>query len=53
MSDAELKIKASKLYEVIKALTAMKLTKEDKNPGAVFSDLYIGSIGAAYNKDML
>jgi hypothetical protein len=31
----------------------MKLTKEDCNPGAIFPDLYIGSIGAAYNKDML
>lgn len=37
----------------MKALTAMKLTKEDKNPGAVFPDLFIGSIGAAYNKEVL
>lgn len=47
------KIKAEKLYEVMKALTAMKLTKEDKTPGAVFPDLFIGSIGAAYNKEVL
>ena len=46
-------IKAEKLYEVMKALTAMKLTKEDKMPGAVFPDLLLGSIGCAYNKDVL
>lgn len=42
-----------KLYAVIKALTAMKLTKEDAYPGAVFPDLYLGSIGAAYNQKVL
>ena len=42
-----------KLYAAIKALTAMKLTKEDSVPGAIFEDLYIGSIGAAYNKKAL
>lgn len=46
-------IQQQKLYEVMKALTAMKLTKEDKNPGAVFPDLLLGSIGAAYNKEVL
>jgi hypothetical protein len=49
MDDKQIKINAAKFYEVIKALTAMKLTKEDSNPGAIFPDLYIGSIGAAYN----
>jgi len=33
----------------MKALTAMKLTKEDPVPGKVFEDIYIGSIGCAYN----
>jgi uncharacterized membrane protein YeaQ/YmgE (transglycosylase-associated protein family) len=37
----------------MKALTAMKLTKEDSQPGAVFPDLLLGSIGAAYNKEVL
>lgn len=37
----------------MKALTAMKLVKEDGMPGAVFPDLFIGSVGAAYNKDNL
>jgi len=38
---------------VIKALTAMKLTKEDAQPGKVYDDLYLGSIGCAYNKKVL
>ena len=42
-----------KLYQVVKALTAMKLTKEDKEPGAVFDNLFLGSIGTAYNKVVL
>ena len=46
-------VKAEKLYEVMKALTAMKLTKEDSMPGAVFPDLLLGSIGCAYNKEVL
>ena len=33
----------------MKALTAMKLTKEDSVPGAVLPELFIGSVGAAYN----
>jgi len=33
----------------MKALTAMKLTKEDAEPGKVFEDIFIGSIGCAYN----
>ena len=35
--------------EMIKTLTAMKLCKNDKNPGQVLKNLYIGSIGAAYS----
>ena len=37
----------------MKALTAMKLTKEDANPGEVLPYLYIGGIGTAYNKEKL
>lgn len=44
---------SEKLYAVVKALTAMKMTKEDSQPGEIFEDLYIGSIGAAYNKKVL
>ena len=39
--------------QVMKALTAMKLTKEDAVPGKVFEDIYIGSIGCAYNKEKM
>ena len=46
-------VQAEKLYEVMKALTAMKLTKEDKQPGEVIPNLFLGSIGAAYNKEVL
>ena len=38
---------------MMKALTTMKLTKEDNEPGEVFPELFIGSIGAAYNKESL
>lgn len=43
------KIAPEKLYEVMKALTAMKLVKEDGVPAAVYDDIFLGSIGAAYN----
>jgi hypothetical protein len=38
---------------VMKALTAMKLTKEDQVPGEVIDGLFIGSVGAAYNQKSL
>ena len=41
------------VHELMKALTAMKLTKEDNVPGQVFPELFIGSIGAAYNQKSL
>ena len=44
-------IQQQKLYEVMKALTAMKLTKEDSVPGEVLPYLYLGGIGTAYNKE--
>ena len=47
------KMNPEKLYEVMKALTAMKLVKEDGVPAAVYDDIFLGSIGAAYNKEEL
>lgn len=47
------KVDHDKVYQVMKALTAMKLVKEDGVPGAVFPDIFIGSVGAAYNKENL
>ena len=47
---AEKKVDHDKVYQVMKILTAMKLVKTDGMPIAVLPDLYIGSIGAAYNK---
>lgn len=37
----------------IKAMTAMKLTREDKEPAEIVPGLYLGSIGAAFNKESL
>lgn len=37
----------------MKALTAMKLTKEDATPGEVLPYLYLGGIGTAYNKEAM
>lgn len=45
--------KAKKLMAVMKALTAMKLTKEDQTPGEVIDGLFIGSVGAAFNQKSL
>ena len=39
--------------QVMKALTAMKLCKEDCIPGQVYEDIYLGSIGTAYNKEAM
>jgi len=44
-------LQQEKVYQVMKALTAMKLVKEDGVPAMVQPDLYIGSIGSAYNKE--
>ena len=43
-------LQQEKVYQVMKALTAMKLVKEDGVPAMVQPDLYIGSVGSAYNK---
>ena len=37
----------------MKALTAMKLTKNDNMPAKVLDQLFIGSVGAAYNSKAL
>jgi hypothetical protein len=37
----------------MKALTALKLAKEDSVPAKVFPDIFLGSVGAAYNKNVL
>lgn len=50
---AEKKVDRDKVYQVMKALTAMKLVKEDGQPMPVFPDIFIGSVGAAYNKEAL
>ena len=50
MNESILQKKAAnqdKLYMALKALTAMKLTKEDSIPGQIFEDVYLGSIGCA------
>jgi hypothetical protein len=33
----------------MKKITAMKLSKQDNHPAKVKDNIYIGSIGAAYN----
>ena len=50
---AQKKVDADKVYQVMKALTAMKLVKEDGVPAQVFPDIFLGSVGAAYNKESL
>lgn len=47
------KVDQDKVYQVMKALTAMKLVKEDGVPAQVFPDIFLGSVGAAYNKEGL
>lgn len=37
----------------IKAMTAMKLTREDNVPSEIITGLFLGSIGAAFNKESL
>ena len=45
--------KGEQMVQVILALQAKKLAKEDGEPCKVFDDLFIGSIGCAYNKEKL
>ena len=58
---------ANKLFQMLKALSAMKLTKEDSTPNVIISlndkqelslkgetpFLYQGSVGAAFNQEKL
>ena len=44
---------AQKMMTAFKALTAMRLTKEDSVPGEIYPDIYLGSIGCAYNKEAM
>ena len=41
------------LMLAIKAMTAMKLTREDKDPAEIIPGLYLGSVGTAFNKESL
>ena len=41
------------LYLAIKAMTAMKLSKDDNQPAEIVDRLFLGSVGAAFNKDSL
>jgi hypothetical protein len=45
--------KASMLFLAIKALSAMKMTKTDRIPSEIIPNLFLGSIGAAFNKESL
>jgi hypothetical protein len=45
--------RAKILYTALKAMTAMKLSKEDNTPSEVIDRLYLGSVGVAFNKDSL
>ncbi len=44
---------AKKIYLLIKTMTAMKLTRDDHQPAEVLERLFLGSIGAAFNKESL
>ena len=45
---------ASKVFEIMKTLQAMKLQKKDSKPGEVIKDkIFIGGVGTAYNKQSL
>jgi hypothetical protein len=37
----------------IKAMTAMKLTREDNTAAEIIPNLFLGSVGVAFNKDSL
>lgn len=52
-SDTGLSRKVQMLMIAIKAMTAMKLTRDDKVPAKIVEGVYLGSVGSAYNKDSL
>lgn len=37
----------------IKAMSAIKLTRDDNIPAEIIPGLYLGSVGAAFNKESL
>jgi hypothetical protein len=41
------------LYLAIKAMSAMRMTREDTIPAEIIPNLFLGSIGAAFNKKTL
>jgi hypothetical protein len=45
--------KVQKLMEIFKAMTAMKLMKTDSQPAEIVERVFLGSVGAAFNKDSL
>lgn len=51
--DGKMKVKAEMLYQALKAMTAMKLCRDDNQPAQIIDRLYLGSIGAAFNKESL
>ena len=45
--------KAKMLMIAIKALSAMKLSKEDNIPSEIIPNLFLGSVGVAFNRESL
>ena len=45
--------KAAMLMLAIKAMSAMKLTREDNIPSEIIPGLFLGSVGVAFNRDSL
>jgi hypothetical protein len=44
---------AKKLYVLIKTMTALRLKRDDSQPAEVVDRLFLGSVGAAFNKESL
>ena len=41
------------LYLAIKAMTAMRLGRDDNQPAEIVDRLFLGSVGAAFSKESL
>lgn len=52
-TDEEKKKKVQTLIIAIKAMTAMRLTRDDSQPAEIIDRMFLGSIGAAFNKESL
>ena len=48
-----MKRKLNKFATLIKAITALRISKDDKKPWEILPNLYIGSIGAAMNREAI